>query len=74
MDDEEQRIYGEEVITYTNNSPDQLEYLWIQLDQNMRAEDSDSKLITVERMEDFRSIDDVAKRTFKFDGGFKIER
>lgn len=73
LDDENQRIYGEEVITYTNNSPDQLEYLWIQLDQNVRAKDSDSKLITVEKMEDFRSISDVTRRTFEFDGGFKIE-
>jgi hypothetical protein len=73
LDDENQRIYGEEEITYTNNSPDQLEYLWIQLDQNMRAQDSDSKLITVEKMEDFRSIEDVTLKTFDFDGGFKIE-
>ena len=73
LDDKEQRIYGEEEITYTNNSPDQLEYLWIQLDQNMRAQDSDSKLITIEKMEDFRSIGDVARKTFEFDGGFKIE-
>lgn len=73
LDDKEQRIYGEEEITYTNNSPDQLEYLWIQLDQNVRAQDSDSKLITVEKMEDFRSIGDVARKTFEFDGGFKIE-
>jgi len=73
LDDEKQRIYGEEVITYTNNSPDNLEYLWIQLDQNVRAKDSDSKLITVEKMEDFRSIGDVARKTFEFDGGFKIE-
>ena len=73
LDDKEQRIYGEEEITYTNNSPDKLEYLWIQLDQNMRAQDSDSKLITVEKMEDFRSIGDVARKTFEFDGGFKIE-
>ncbi len=29
LDDATQRIYGEEVITYTNNSPDPLEYLWI---------------------------------------------
>jgi len=27
LDDEKQRIYGEESITYTNNSPDQLKYL-----------------------------------------------
>ncbi len=73
LDDKEQKIYGEETITYTNNSPDQLEYLWIQLDQNMRAEDSDTKLITIEKMEDFRSIGDVERRSFKFDGGFKIE-
>jgi hypothetical protein len=40
LDDEKQRIYGEEVITYFNNSPDNLEYLWVQLDQNIRAPDA----------------------------------
>lgn len=73
LDDEKQTISGEETITYSNNSPDKLEYLWIQLDQNMRAEDSDSKLISIEKMEDFRSIQDVSKKLFHFDGGFKIE-
>ena len=38
-------VYGEETITYTNNSPDDLEYLWVQLDQNKRARDSKSPLI-----------------------------
>ena len=42
LDDETQRIYGEETITYTNNSPDELRYLWVQLDQNMRAHYSSS--------------------------------
>src|SRR5688572_14527806 len=28
-------VTGEERITYTNNSPDTLRYLWIQLDQNL---------------------------------------
>lgn len=73
VDDENQKITGEETITYTNNSPDNLEYLWIQLDQNVRALDSDSKLITIEKMEDFRSIQDISKKLFEFDGGFKIE-
>jgi hypothetical protein len=73
LDDATQRIKGEETITYTNNSPDKLEYLWIQLDQNVRAKDSDSKLINVEKMEDFRSIGDVERKLFDFDGGFKIE-
>ncbi len=45
LDDENARIYGFETITYTNNSPDALEYLWVQLDQNIRAKDSKSPLI-----------------------------
>ncbi|MDG2440475.1 MAG: M1 family metallopeptidase, partial [Crocinitomicaceae bacterium] len=73
LDDQQQKIEGEETITYTNNSPDKLEYLWIQLDQNMRAADSDSKLISIEKMEDFRSIGDISKKMFEFDGGFKIQ-
>jgi hypothetical protein len=73
INDHTQRLTGRETITYTNNSPDKLEYLWVQLDQNVRAMDSDSKLITVEKMEDFRSIDDVQKKFFYYDGGFKIE-
>lgn len=73
LDDEKQKITGKETITYTNNSPDALSYLWIQLDQNVRAQDSDSKLIEVERMEDFKSIDDLKRKMIEFDGGFKIE-
>ncbi len=34
LDDEKQRLDGDETITYTNNSPDVLTYLWLQLDQN----------------------------------------
>jgi len=73
IDDETQKLMGEETITYTNNSPDKLEYLWLQLDQNLFAENSDSKLIEIERMEDFKSIGDVKRKLFKYDGGFKVE-
>ncbi|MGV3629681.1 MAG: M1 family metallopeptidase [Bacteroidota bacterium] len=73
LDDAKQQIKGEETITYTNNSPDNLEFLWLQLDQNIYAENSDSRLIEVEKMEDFRSIGDVKRKFFNFDGGFKIE-
>jgi hypothetical protein len=74
LDDAAQKISGKETITYTNNSPDRLSYLWIQLDQNVRAQDSDSKLISIDKMEDFRSIQDVSKKMFEFDGGFKIQK
>ncbi len=40
LDEATNRIYGDENITYHNNSRDHLEYLWVQLDQNMRADDS----------------------------------
>ncbi len=33
-------LSGSEVITYTNNSPDQLDILWLQLDQNRYRQDS----------------------------------
>ena len=33
-------LSGEEVITYTNNSPDELNDLWLQLDQNIYKPDS----------------------------------
>ena len=73
IDDKTQKLTGEETITYTNNSPDKLEYLWLQLDQNIYDLQSDSKLIEVEKMEDFKSIGDIKKKLFYYDGGFKIE-
>ena len=54
IDDATQKLYGWESITYTNNSPDQLDYLWLQLDQNVFSVNSVSKLIEVEKMEDFK--------------------
>ena len=37
LEESTNKIYGNEKITYHNNSKDQLDYLWVQLDQNMRA-------------------------------------
>jgi hypothetical protein len=47
--------------------------LWLQLDQNIYSQDSDSKKIEIEKMEDFKSIGDIKKKNFFYDGGFKIE-
>jgi hypothetical protein len=73
IDDATQKLSGFETITYTNNSPDALPYLWLQLDQNIYTQDADNKLIEVEKMEDFKSIGDIQKKFFYYDGGFKIE-
>ena len=34
LDEDKQRLTGSETITYSNNSPDELTYLWLQLDEN----------------------------------------
>ncbi len=38
-------ISGSETITYTNNSPDTLDFLWMQLDQNLFKLDSRGKAV-----------------------------
>ena len=73
LDDENQRIYGEETITYTNNSPDALKYLWLQLDQNVRAKDADGKKIDQSTIKEKMSFAQFEREYSDFDGGFKIE-
>ncbi len=73
LDDEKQRIMGTETITYNNNSPDELTYLWVQLDQNMRAKESDTKKIASNRISGRMSFAGLRRLHNNFDGGFKIE-
>ncbi len=73
LDDAKQIITGQEKITYHNNSPDQLDYLWLQLDQNMRALDSDSRKIATGRAEDMNNFWMLNRLHQDFDGGFNIE-
>ena len=71
--DDKQQIKGEETITYYNNSPDELAYLWIQLDQNMRAKDSQSKQIRQGKMSNKMYNYSLDRYYDDFDGGFKVE-
>ena len=75
IDDETQRLYGEETITYTNNSPDVLAYLWVQLDQNIRKKDSPSLLKNSQSMDQVSRLSSFANNHLgdPFDGGFNIE-
>jgi hypothetical protein len=73
LDDSTQRIKGEETITYTNNSPDELTYLWLQLDQNMRAPNSMRAKTEKGDVPDNMSFGQLQRTLFAFDGGFKIE-
>lgn len=51
LDEENKYLYGDEIITYTNNSPDVLNYLWLQLDENQHAPDAESHLFNTESLE-----------------------
>jgi hypothetical protein len=37
LDEDKRNLKGSETITYHNNSPDDLEYLWLQLDENEQS-------------------------------------
>jgi|TARA_B110000971_G_scaffold39711_1_gene38746 hypothetical protein len=75
LDDVNRRIYGDETITYHNNSDDTLAYLWVQLDQNMRAADSKTPDIQTSKIPNSISKTKFNKSYMDapFDGGFKIE-
>ena len=74
LDDDKQSISGKETITYHNNSPDVLRYFWVQLDQNVRALDSDSHSIKTNSVNDKMNMRALGSLTPDFDGGFKIEK
>ena len=44
LDDAAQRIIGTETVTYFNNSPDELKYIWLQLEQNLFQKGSPASL------------------------------
>lgn len=75
LDEDNQRIMGTEKITYVNNSPDHLPYLWLQLDQNMRAKDSDTYKTATNSLSGRNTIAkfDRINGFPDFDGGHKIQ-
>jgi hypothetical protein len=83
LDEANRAITGSETITYHNNSPDTLHYLWVQLDQNIYKPDSDARMMMTapsreawakargeEEGMKFEGMRNILTRDF--DGGFKI--
>jgi len=54
IDDANQRLTGKENVTYKNLSPDTLNYIWLQVDQNIYAKDSDSQ--ATRTMSDLKNV------------------
>jgi Peptidase family M1 domain len=76
LDDAKRSITGQEVITYTNNSPDVLSYLWLQLDQNLFAKGSNGKTTATGSVDKNVGLTDINASTQLIDNqrdyGFKI--
>jgi hypothetical protein len=75
LDDKNKKLYGSETITYYNNAPESLEYLWLQLDQNIERPDSKTPLAESETLNKSITTDGFAKKFMEkpFQGGFNIE-
>jgi hypothetical protein len=75
LDDKNSKLYGVETITYHNNSPENLEYLWVQLEQNIERPDSKTPLVESQNMDRAITADRFVKKYMDkpFDGGFNIE-
>jgi hypothetical protein len=74
VDDNTQRLIGKETITYTNNSPHVLTYVWVQLDQNIVDPESDTYKTKTNTMSERTTMTQLnAMIDNSFDGGFKLE-
>ena len=67
LNDQTKEIIGSEILTYTNNSPDKLGFLWLNVDQNLFKKDSRGNAIIP-----LKGSRNGAKGQ-DFDGGFKIK-
>lgn len=52
LDETNRRLYGKETITYYNNSPDELTYLWLQLDENQHSSKNNAGYLQSNTMPD----------------------
>src|SRR5687768_16312316 len=77
VNDETQVLTGKETITYFNNSPEALTYLWLQLDQNLLAKNriaSQTKRGTVRDSLPGLSVSNVfGVETDDYQGGYNIK-
>ena len=75
LDDKNTRLYGVETVTYTNNAQESLDYLWMQLDQNIASRTSKTPLVDSNTTDPAMSTQAFSRKYLeeKYDGGFKID-
>ena len=73
LDDDRQAITGKETITYHNNSPDVLKYLWLQLDQNIQSDDNSLRSTNTDAVRDSAAAKTFATEVSDFKAGYDIK-
>ena len=75
LNDDNQSLSGTETITYYNNAPEELRYLWLQLDQNLMAANSMTKQTQSFTVRDSIAAKFIAGPTNAYDykGGYTIK-
>ncbi|MCL5127631.1 M1 family metallopeptidase [Algibacter sp. L4_22] len=76
IDEKTNTLTGEETITYFNNSPDELTYLWLQLEQNVNKKENEDFGSINNEMKDFITTRKMQflTRTIDFPAGYSIKQ
>jgi len=69
LDEKNLLLTGSETVTYTNNSPDPLTYIWLQLDENEHSTDKNANYQDVTRMPTVGSIQSLDELSSKANNG-----
>jgi hypothetical protein len=74
LNDDTQLLTGKETITYYNNAPEVLRFLWLQLDQNNLSDGNMTDKTETNRVRDSIPVKffPLATDTYGYEGGFKI--
>ena len=77
LDEQKLRLSGTETITYFNNSPDVLSYLWLQLDENEHSSKNNANYQrggSLRKMISDKGIDSIESETRENDFGVNITK
>jgi hypothetical protein len=72
LDEKNRSVSGSGTITYRNNSPETLEYLYLQLDQNVFEPQSFGNKVAGSTMAGQQGMSAINRLDKPFDGGFRI--
>ncbi len=75
LNDETQLVTGKETITYFNNAPETMKYVWLQLDQNNLSKGNMTAQTKTNRVQDSvpTRFFPLTASTYDYEGGFKIK-